>query len=98
MYLLLLGFLGAAALAGLSWWLFFRLPRAEQSYSFHCPSCGQKLRYLARKAGQLGKCPRCKQACTFPTGPQRAPANASEGGRVRFGRLPQHSAGKAPTT
>src|SRR5437764_1484016 len=99
MYLLLLGLLVAAGIAALSWWFFFRLPGEEQSHFFRCSACGQKLRYRARKAGQLGKCPRCHESCTFPTDPQEAVGNASlsVGNRVRFGRLPQQSTRKTPT-
>lgn len=98
MVLQLLGLLGAAAvIGGVAWWFFFRQPQKEQSFFFRCPSCGQKLRYLARKAGKLGKCPRCNKGCTFPSTPQEAAASALalEEGRVRFGRRSQTSNGKA---
>ena len=93
MYLLLFGLPGAAAVAGLVWLLFFRQPREEQSFFFRCPGCGQKLRYLARKAGRPGQCPRCKQGCTFPTRPNESLGKdtGTEEPRVRFGRLVQKS-------
>jgi hypothetical protein len=101
MYLVLLGLLGAVAGIGMVWWFFFRSPREEPSFFFRCPGCGQKLRYLARKAGRSGQCPRCKQGCTFPTGPLESLGNStttSEEPRVRFGRLVQKSAGKTSAT
>ena len=35
-----------------------------------CRSCGQKLRYLAGKAGRVSMCPRCQQFLTLPATPQ----------------------------
>jgi hypothetical protein len=100
MYLLLFGLLGAVTLAGVSCWLFFRQPREEPSFFFRCPGCGQKLRYLARKAGRPGQCPRCKQGCTFPIQPAESLGKVatSEEPRVRFGRLVQRSAKKTSAT
>jgi hypothetical protein len=99
MYLLLFVLVGAAAVLALSWWLFFHQSPKEQSFFFRCPACGQKLRYLARKAGRSGMCPRCKKPCTFPSRPQEAldrPPTGEES-RVRFGRLAPQSADKTPT-
>ena len=49
-------------------------PRPERSeerfYVFRCNRCGQKVRYLAEKAGRPGKCPRCKTSCVLPATPQ----------------------------
>ena len=46
------------------------IPTPEQFFVFRCGRCGQKVRYLAAKAGRPGKCPRCKTACTLPVNPQ----------------------------
>jgi hypothetical protein len=39
-------------------------------YVFRCGRCGQKVRYLAEKAGRPGMCPRCKTPCVLPATPQ----------------------------
>jgi hypothetical protein len=95
MMLLGFGLVGAAAVVGgLSWWFLSRQRRREQSFFFRCAACGQKLRYLARKAGQRGKCPRCNQGCTFPSQPQEVATNAGgDEPRVRFGRLSRQPTG-----
>jgi len=43
-----------------------RTPKDEPYFRFLCPGCGRKLHYRARKAGQRGICPRCKQQCDYP--------------------------------
>jgi len=40
---------------------------------FHCAHCGRKLRFNSCKAGMQGKCPACKEPCTFPE-PETKPA------------------------
>jgi hypothetical protein len=68
--LIVLGVLPLLALAG--YWLVRArtTPTPEQFFVFRCGRCGQKVRYLAAKAGRPGKCPRCKTACTLPVNPQ----------------------------
>jgi DNA-directed RNA polymerase subunit RPC12/RpoP len=39
----------------------------EKFLHFRCAECGQKVRYLATKAGRPGMCPRCRQRWTLPT-------------------------------
>jgi DNA-directed RNA polymerase subunit RPC12/RpoP len=35
-----------------------------------CACCEQKVRYLAAKAGDLARCPRCRQPVVLPATPQ----------------------------
>jgi len=54
------------------------------SLYFRCPWCGQKLRYVPRKAGRSGPCPRCLRPCTTP---QEPPPVENDGrGTFRVGR------------
>jgi hypothetical protein len=44
-----------------------RRPPQEEAYaSFNCPHCKRKLRYLVKRAGRPGECPRCHKRLTFP--------------------------------
>ncbi len=57
---------------------------SRSSLFFRCPWCGQKLRYVSRKAGRSGPCPRCLRPCTMPEEP---PPVANDGrGTFRVGR------------
>jgi hypothetical protein len=71
-----------------------RNPRDEKLYHFRCTSCGQKLRYLASKAGRAGMCPRCRTKCTFPREGESSPSfiQSTDGYAVRVGVRRCHSA------
>ena len=61
---------GALLLAG-GGLLFLRArrPRTGEAHAtFHCPHCKWKLRYLVKRAGHPGECPRCRKRLTFPAG------------------------------
>jgi hypothetical protein len=47
-----------------------RQPKVEQFELCRCRRCGQKIRYLSSKAGQMGMCPRCKDRFTLPDASQ----------------------------
>ena len=47
-----------------------RQPKAEEMYHFRCPSCEQKLRYAASKAGRPAMCTRCTWRGDLPLKPQ----------------------------
>jgi len=87
--LVVLAILPLMALAG--YWITRRRPaRAEERFFvFRCNRCGQKVRYLAEKAGRPGKCPRCKTACVLPSTPQDADdvAYNRRGYPVRVGQV-----------
>jgi ribosomal protein S27E len=53
---------------GLSLWMRSRRPEEEQFLRFRCPGCGQKLRFLASKAGRDSRCPQCQQRFTLSDG------------------------------
>jgi len=50
-------------------WAFARSFASEQFEFFRCRACGQKIRFLSSKAGQMGMCPRCKERWTLPKAP-----------------------------
>jgi hypothetical protein len=79
-------FLGIVVLAasGTFRWVRSHNPEAEKYLLFRCPHCGQKVRYLASKAGRPGMCPRCRQQWTLPTAPPPL-ASASRGRNGRPG-------------
>jgi hypothetical protein len=58
-----------AAVLGWTWARSRRAPASEPFYTFHCPQCGQKIRYLAARAGRPALCPRCKRPATLPLAP-----------------------------
>jgi DNA-directed RNA polymerase subunit RPC12/RpoP len=60
----------------------------QRFYYFRCADCGQKLRYLASKAGRGGMCPLCRRRFTLPRRPEAVPAllDRSGGYQVRFGQ------------
>jgi hypothetical protein len=60
----------AASAAGVYWVLRARQPKAEEMYHFRCPSCEQKLRYAASKAGRPAMCTRCTWRGDLPLKPQ----------------------------
>jgi hypothetical protein len=77
------------ALAGY-WVVRPRAARAEERFFvFRCDRCGQKVRYLAEKAGRPGKCPRCKTPCLLPSTPQdrNAVAYNRHGYPVKVGQV-----------
>jgi hypothetical protein len=47
-----------------------RLARPETFHVVRCGHCCQKVRYLARKAGGSGICPRCFRCLALPETPQ----------------------------
>src|SRR6266404_5441565 len=70
---------------------FYIRPRAASNrafQTFRCAQCGQKLRFLASKAGRAGMCPRCRKQWTLPAHAQMAAAGAVKVGQ----RLMTHSA------
>jgi hypothetical protein len=72
--ILLAGTIGGAAVL-----IWARRPAAEETYHiFRCPSCGQKVRYLASKSGRASGCPRCLQRWHLPTTPQAASRGSRE--------------------
>jgi hypothetical protein len=76
-------------------WLSVRHSRGAQSYLFRCPNCGQKLRYAARRAGQAGACPRCRERVTFPAIPRTATLDSqSEAAAYRLTRRETAGAAK----
>jgi tRNA(Ile2) C34 agmatinyltransferase TiaS len=44
-----------------------RRPRVAVYHTLRCPSCGQKVRFAAERAGATAKCPRCRARCDLPT-------------------------------
>jgi hypothetical protein len=42
-------------------------PEATPIQRFRCSGCGQKLRYLATKAGRTVMCPNCRERCKLPS-------------------------------
>jgi DNA-directed RNA polymerase subunit RPC12/RpoP len=72
-----------------------RNSQEEPFYFFRCTQCGQKVRYLASKAGREGMCPRCGQRWTLPRKPQifDPAAYSIEGYELRVGqrRMPTRS-------
>jgi DNA-directed RNA polymerase subunit RPC12/RpoP len=60
----------------------------EKFYYFRCADCGQKLRYLASKAGRGGMCPLCRRRLKLPRRPEAVPSalDASGGYQVRLGQ------------
>jgi hypothetical protein len=87
--LIVLGVLPLLALTGY-WLVRSRMaPAAERFFVFRCGRCGQKIRYLAEKAGRPGKCPRCKTACLLPANPQllEAVSYNSAGYSVKVGQV-----------
>jgi DNA-directed RNA polymerase subunit RPC12/RpoP len=65
--LVVAGIATAAALAAGSYALIRFRSRAEPIiYHFRCPNCGQKLRYIADRAGRDAKCSRCRSVGRLP--------------------------------
>jgi hypothetical protein len=62
--------------------------RRNRFYYCRCTDCGQKLRYLASKAGRGGMCPLCRRKLTLPRRPEPVPALIDDSGgyQVRFGQ------------
>jgi hypothetical protein len=62
------------------------LLRKQQYQYCRCPDCGQKLRYLAAKAGRPALCPLCRRRLTLPRRREElSPAlDASGGYQVRL--------------
>ena len=65
-----------------------RQPQEEPYYYFRCPECGQKVRYLASKAGRECMCPRCGKKWTLPRQPQPfdPAAYSADGYQLRVGQ------------
>ncbi len=89
---------GIAVLFGVSvtlgliwWWQEGRLFRTEESLLYcRCEECGQKIRYLATRAGRPAGCPRCKRRWILPETPETVALSTM---RVRVGELRSRSAG-----
>jgi len=66
--ILLAAFLGVLTVSAAGVVIYARRQNSQncQFYFFRCGQCGQKVRYLASKAGRPGVCPRCGQQCTLP--------------------------------
>jgi hypothetical protein len=60
----------AAAAASVFYVCRTRQPKVEEMYHFRCPSCEQKLRYAASKAGRPAMCTRCTWKGVLPLKPQ----------------------------
>lgn len=73
------------ALSGVSYlWLRARPAAAPVRRCMRCPGCGQKVRYLACRAGHAALCPRCRVRLTLPLDPCPLPAPmAGVGFRLR---------------
>ena len=84
---LLLGVFGVSA-AGAFLWVRPGNARQEKFHLFRCDGCGQKLRYLASKAGRAGMCPRCRRQWTLPASAQAPPAaiQSCDGIKVKVGQ------------
>ena len=60
-----------AVLGGVAYGLFRSRPAPEKVfYLVRCGHCDQKVRYLAEKAGDLARCPRCRQPVALPASPE----------------------------
>jgi hypothetical protein len=81
---ILLIWTGAIGVTAAYLWFPRRRFRHDPFRRFRCPGCGQKVRYVASKAGRAALCPRCKQACTLPADPPTQPAN--DGYRIKIGQ------------
>ncbi len=57
-FVVALASLSSAGMIGLLLWKSLVRPATTYSYA-RCPACRQRLRFLARKAGRAGQCPRC---------------------------------------
>lgn len=61
----------AGLLGGVAIWVLRSQPAPEKVfYLVRCGHCDQKVRYLAEKAGDLARCPRCRQSVVLPATPQ----------------------------
>jgi hypothetical protein len=67
--------LAGASLGAALVWARLRSVQEEPCHIWRCPSCGQKLRYRAHKAGRAGGCPRCLREWILPATPQELPAS-----------------------
>jgi hypothetical protein len=90
--------LGATAVLVLAWGAIRvrqRRPPAGKQYGYcRCPACGQKVRFPAKNAGKVARCPRCLGYCPLPavTDPREA-ARAVQQQRtavLRVGRMTIH--------
>jgi hypothetical protein len=61
----------------------------EPYHCFRCPGCGQKVRYLASRAGKSALCPRCRRCCVLPATPRERAGREYPGAaeRVAVGRV-----------
>src|SRR5262249_15274854 len=71
--------------------IFYVWRRHHQEETFHyfrCPECGQKVRYLASRAGREAMCPRCAKKWTLPREPRifDPAAYSIEGYELRVGQ------------
>ena len=44
-------------------------PQEEEVHHLYCRKCGRKIRYRTGQAGQLARCPMCRQLVRFPEPP-----------------------------
>jgi hypothetical protein len=81
--------LGIFVVSGAGVILSARSRAAQDEFQYtRCGECGQKVRYLASKAGRPGMCPRCKQQWILPATPQVLPValQAADGYLVKLGQ------------
>jgi hypothetical protein len=76
----------ALGLSAMAYGIRIVLLRKPEFHYWRCPDCGQKLRYLAAKAGRAALCPLCRRRLTLPRRPEElSPAlDASGGYQVRL--------------
>ena len=68
--LVILSLVSAIGIAAIALrWAYVRRSAWDQFEFFRCRACGQKIRFLSSKAGQMGMCPRCKERWTLPKAP-----------------------------
>jgi DNA-directed RNA polymerase subunit RPC12/RpoP len=82
---IVLASLVGAGVAGY-WLTTKRQPVKEPVNLYRCSHCGQKLRYLASKAGNAGMCPRCRNRFVFPENSQEITGDALPVDRISLAR------------
>jgi DNA-directed RNA polymerase subunit RPC12/RpoP len=87
MYLAVIAIVGLVGVGAASYWFASRRQPAQEPVNlYRCSDCGQKLRYLASKAGNAGMCPRCRNRFIFPETSQVITEEAVPADRVSLAR------------
>jgi DNA-directed RNA polymerase subunit RPC12/RpoP len=87
MYLAVIAIVGLVGVGAATYWFFSgRRPVQEPINLYRCSDCGQKLRYLASKAGNAGMCPRCRNRFVFPETSQEIAGEALPVDRISLAR------------